>query len=1040
MKKIKVIFGVVLTVTLVATLALGAIPAAAGTLAWGYVSTPQATYQQLQAGTDVNFLVAAPDDVTLFAYDNAGAGVLYKSSDAGVTWTTTNIGTTLEGNVVTAMAVSPNYATDLTVVAATAGVVYRSQNGGATFGAVSTAQLTTASGAGANGVAITSIDIAQYYTGGELAILAGTADAQAAQFGGAFLCRLDTWTWTDLTVGNAAAGTGAAGGVYDVMAVAFSPNHTADAQLLAVGSTAAATVLTTKFAANTWNNDVVDANIGAIAGQGEAANDILHAVIAFADDYEWSSNNRVLVGVESNHATLDDVYRVHGGLAGGASVAYDLNVNGTTVESEVWSIAVSGGITGATVIVGQANSLNVKRTADPTLSTVTWSSATKAPVGTAAAANAIVLVPSDFATSNKVMVGTNGNDSNFSVSNDGGAIFNGIALIDVSAIGALTYQDLAMVDANTMFLLIHDDVGGTGAIAIGDLQMVFKTTDGGATWTMVLHKRATVAVQGLANVEVSPNYATDSTLYVAETGTTRLWKSTNSGDSYIGLAAPANITALAVVDGSTYFTGHAALVYKSGHWNSGAITADAVSIAVSPDFATDDTVIVGNDDGDVYVSVNASATASVLYTRQGVDDALANGATVVVAPHPDFATNSIIFAGSSTAGTGVQRTTVGSGVWTAIDAATASAALALSPDGSLYSANPAAAGAVRRSIDPEKTVTAATCIFENMATAIPGTSVMQSLDYQPGSNVLYALVGAITPLPTAYPHGFSLITYTDTFAVTPTLVSPADGAADVGATVDFTWEAIEAPAGRAVTYTLVTATDAAFSAATVQSAAITGTTFRVAGLTAGRQYWWSISCAVVSPLRTRSATGSFVVALTAAAQSAALSSPAPGASGVSVTPNLQWGPVAGATGYRVQLATDAGFTNILANKLLDTTVWSYGDALENSTTYYWRVKAISPDTEGGWSVGVFTTAAAAAAPAPPVTVTQQPPAPVPTITVPAPPAPTTVTVSVPPAQTITVPPTQVTEVTPAWIIAIVVVGAVLMIAVIVLIVRTRRAI
>jgi len=167
MRKSKVILGVGLTFILVASLALSALPAAAGTLSWSYVNTPQGTYQQLQVNTDVDFLVAAPDGTTLFDYDNVGQ-LLYQSSDAGVTWTTTNIGATLEGKAVTAMAVSPNYASDLTVVAATAGKVFRSQNGGATFGEVSTAQLVAASGAGAGTVAITSIDIAQYYIGGEL--------------------------------------------------------------------------------------------------------------------------------------------------------------------------------------------------------------------------------------------------------------------------------------------------------------------------------------------------------------------------------------------------------------------------------------------------------------------------------------------------------------------------------------------------------------------------------------------------------------------------------------------------------------------------------------------------------------------------------------------------------------------------------------------------------------------------------------------------------------------------------------------------------
>jgi hypothetical protein len=102
-------------------------------------------------------------------------------------------------------------------------------------------------------------------------------------------------------------------------------------------------------------------------------------------------------------------------------------------------------------------------------------------------------------------------------------------------------------------------------------------------------------------------------------------------------------------------------------------------------------------------------------------------------------------------------------------------------------------------------------------------------------------------------------------------------------------------------------------------------------------------------------------------------------------------------------------------------------------TYYWKVRVNSP-VYGPWSeVRSFSVEepAAAVAPAPQITV-QAPPAVTPTITVPAPvvtvPAPQ-VTVEVPEAE---VPPT------PSYIWAIIAIGAILVIAVIVLIVRTRR--
>jgi hypothetical protein len=522
-------------------------------------------------------------------------------------------------------------------------------------------------------------------------------------------------------------------------------------------------------------------------------------------------------------------------------------------------------------------------------------------------------------------------------------------------------------------------------------------------------------------------------VYVAE-NSTRVWKSTTGGDRFIGLSAPAAITALAAVDGTSYFTGHIGLVYKSGHWNSGAITGTAVSIALSPNFASDDTVAVGDNAGNVFVSSNASATSGVSYSRQGTAPSLGAATNAVVAFDPGYATNDTIYGGSATAAQGVKRTTVGSGTWTALDAGNASAGVVVAPGGTLYNANPAAAASVRRILNP----TSVAPTVETMGAAtMPAGAVLQSLDYQPGSNVLYGVVNSITTPPTAYPHGFAILTITDTFAITPTLVGPADGASDVSLTPTLSWEAIPAPSGTTVNYTVQIGTDPSFAGLAWTPAATTGTQLVVPGgtLTAGRTYYWRVWVAAGNPLATQRATRTFVVSLSQNVPSATLSSPAPGATGISATPNFQWQPVAGATGYRVQLATDAAFTNILANQLLDTTVWSYSEALEYDTTYYWRVKAVSADTESGWTVGLFSTMSE---PAPPTTV---PPAPTPTLTVTQPPA-TTFTVTQPPATTITVSPPQpapVTQITPAWIYAIIVVGAVLVIAVIVLIVRTRRA-
>jgi len=71
--------------------------------------------------------------------------------------------------------------------------------------------------------------------------------------------------------------------------------------------------------------------------------------------------------------------------------------------------------------------------------------------------------------------------------------------------------------------------------------------------------------------------------------------------------------------------------------------------------------------------------------------------------------------------------------------------------------------------------------------------------------------------------------------------------------------------------------------------------------------------------------------------------------------SLTWQAVSGATGYRVELATDAGFTNLWTSG--NTTSTSFPlSGLGINTTYRWRVRASNGYGDGNWSeVRTFTT-------------------------------------------------------------------------------------
>jgi hypothetical protein len=187
-----------------------------------------------------------------------------------------------------------------------------------------------------------------------------------------------------------------------------------------------------------------------------------------------------------------------------------------------------------------------------------------------------------------------------------------------------------------------------------------------------------------------------------------------------------------------------------------------------------------------------------------------------------------------------------------------------------------------------------------------------------------------------------------------------------------------------------------------------------------------------------------------------LTSPIAGATNVPTNTAFSWAPVAGAV-YEVQVSTSPTFATLTANVTnLGINVYG-GVALAANTTYFWRVRSMTGTGAAmlmsAFTVSTFTTAApAVSAPtAPPAQVTvnpapitiQAPPAP--NVTVQAPPPaqvtvnPPAVTVQAPPPAAVTVNVPETVPAIPAAILwTIILIGAVLVIALIVLIVRTRR--
>jgi GH18 family chitinase len=91
-----------------------------------------------------------------------------------------------------------------------------------------------------------------------------------------------------------------------------------------------------------------------------------------------------------------------------------------------------------------------------------------------------------------------------------------------------------------------------------------------------------------------------------------------------------------------------------------------------------------------------------------------------------------------------------------------------------------------------------------------------------------------------------------------------------------------------------------------------------------------------------------------------LATPSSGTIDQSITPTLAWNTATGATTYRLQVSTDAGFSTTAYDNAALTGTNQQVTGLANSTVYYWRVSATNTGGTSSWSsIWNFTTIAGA---------------------------------------------------------------------------------
>ena len=80
-----------------------------------------------------------------------------------------------------------------------------------------------------------------------------------------------------------------------------------------------------------------------------------------------------------------------------------------------------------------------------------------------------------------------------------------------------------------------------------------------------------------------------------------------------------------------------------------------------------------------------------------------------------------------------------------------------------------------------------------------------------------------------------------------------------------------------------------------------------------------------------------------------LTSPPNGAINQGLSPTFTWNAATQAGTYDIQVATDAGFTNVVASATGLTTTTYNGANLNPATQYFWHVRAVNTCATGAYS-------------------------------------------------------------------------------------------
>ncbi|MFC2062485.1 WD40/YVTN/BNR-like repeat-containing protein [Chloroflexota bacterium] len=712
--------------------------------------------------------------------------------------------------------------------------------------------------------------------------------------------------------------------------------------------------------------------------------------IDFPDDYtsDVGSDVPIVYAALSDSGSNGGVYMVEC-VADDGDATPDSIATALMTSEDMVSLDISGEV----ILAGALNSPTVYKTEDLGWS---WGDGTKNPTGSGL--TYVVMAPGAFDPDDGTAYAcTTGTESAVSRSDDGGEIWNQIGLID-------TYiddiEDLAFnpdFPATPTYLMITENSTTANTYSLwitenGDVDS--------PDYQRVLCGYVPGAPGNFAGEWEIVTYTPDGdTIFLGgwDASDYTYWRSTNGGDTFgskrvlgdgLGYindwAMPDDDTLIACTSNGVWRTVNGGL-----SWTQPTATAMA-SIVLSPDYDNDSTVLIGGQGGEVGISGNSGASFTVdtplsSWTYVAFGPGFAGGEGDIFAADANGG-NPVIVGDEDLDFNDLEADATGAH---GISPDFSAGALLVSPDNTLYAIdyNTLSSGGVYRLLLDED------------------GNVWESAE--DGDLVNSSWRGWLTPGNVIWTIDWAdaeLWVLADTLSGQVTLSSPADGfRTDSEDTVALAWNEMTGADDYELDYGVAPLGDL-------------GTSTTLNNLDDATEYTWMVRVEPGAPWSSRwSDSRTFHTALGVPPWSPTPYAPGNGATGVSLLPAFSWETASQADGYQFQLNDSPVFAT-LVDVEVTTEAYQVTTELEYGTTYYWRVRALKGnDAISRWSeVSVFTTMEEGA----------DPPTPVTTIT----------TTEAPP------PVVLPTAIPPALLWTIIGIGALLIIAVIVLIVRTRRAV